>query len=171
MKKSQKYPAIIFQFLQTLTIPKNERNYGMETDTIRLLRECNAGIKMGEDAIKQVLPHTRNEELRAALESAKNEHAVLGDEAQALLLKINADTADAHPFVRCMSAIKICGTLMINESDSKIADLMTDGCDMGIKSLHKHLNKYKHADGQSRDLAKRIIASEVELKQNISAFL
>jgi hypothetical protein len=143
----------------------------METDTIKLLRECNAGIKMGEDAIKQVLPHTSSERLKAALENGKNAHAILGDETHALLLSNNAATADAHPIARYMSALKICGTMMMKECDSKIADLMTDGCDMGIKSLNKYLNKYKNASNQSRDLAKRIIASEEELKHSISAFL
>ena len=37
-------------------------------DTVRLLRECNAGLKMGENAIERVLPHVKSEELRTALE-------------------------------------------------------------------------------------------------------
>ena len=143
----------------------------METDTIQLLRECNAGIKMGEDAIKQVLPHAHNQKLIHTLEVCKNTHAALGDETHSMLLSYNADTKDAHPIARAMSSMKIYATLMAKESDNRIADLMTDGCDMGIKSLHKYLNKYKNADTDAKNLAKRIIASEEYLEREIRDYL
>ena len=141
------------------------------TDTIKLLRECNAGIKMGEDAIKQVLPRVHNNELRRALQVCKNTHASLGDETHSQLLSHRADTKDPHPMARTMSNMKIYATMMTGESDKKIADLMTDGCDMGIKSLHKYLNKYKNADDSAKSLAKRIIASEEYLEKSMRAFL
>ena len=143
----------------------------METDTIKLLRECNAGIKMGEDAIKQVLPHVKNEDLRHTLSVCKNTHAALGDETHGLLLENKGDTKDAHPIARAMSSMKICATMMVKESDSRIADLMTDGCDMGIKSLHKYLNKYKAASEDAKNLTKRIIASEEYLEKQIRPYL
>ena len=143
----------------------------METDTIKLLRECNAGIKMGEDAIKQVLPHARNDELKHTLQVCKNTHAALGDETHALLLQHNADTKDAHPMARAMSSMKIYATMMAKESDSRIADLMTDGCDMGIKSLTKYLNKYKNANDDAKNITKRLIASEEYLESKMRQFL
>ncbi len=143
----------------------------METDTIKLLRECNAGIKMGEDAIKQVLPKAHNEKLRHTLEVCKNTHAALGDETHSMLLSYNAETKDAHPMARAMSNMKIYTMMMAKESDRTIADLMTDGCDMGIKSLHKYLNKYKAADEEAKNLTKRIIASEEYLEREIRAYL
>ena len=143
----------------------------MNTDTIKLLRECNAGIKMGEDAIKQVLPHARNNDLRHTLEVCKNTHASLGDETHALLLAYGADTKDPHPIVSKMSSMKICATMMTKESDKSIADLMTDGCDMGIKSLSKYLNKYKNADSSAKNIAKRLIASEEYLENKMRDFL
>ena len=143
----------------------------METDTIKLLRECNAGIKMGEDAIKQVLPRAKSGELKHALEVCKNTHASLGDEAHAMLLDHKTETKDAHPMARAMSNLKIGATLMMHESDNRIADLMTDGCDMGIKSLTKYLNKYKNATPEAKNLAKRLIASEEYLEGKMRDFL
>ena len=141
------------------------------TDTINLLRECNAGIKMGEDAIKQVLPHTKSNELRQTLEVCKNTHASLGDETHNLLLSLGADTKDAHPIARTMSGMKICTSLMMQETDRRIANLMTDGCNMGIKSLSKYLNKYKNADEEAKNIAKRLIASEEYLEGKLRAYL
>ena len=143
----------------------------MQTDTINLLRECNAGIKMGESAIKQVLPLARNNDLKHTLEVCKNTHATLGDETHALLISHGADTKDPHPIARAMSSMKICGTMMMKESDKTIADLMTDGCDMGIKSLSKYLNKYENADEKAKNIAKRLIASEEYLENKMRDYL
>ena len=110
---------------------------------------------MGEDAIKQLLPHAKSEDLRHTLEVCKNTHATLGDETHALLISYGADTKDPHPIVRAMSSMKICGTMLMKESDKSIAHLMTDGCDMGIKSLSSYLNKYKNADSGAKNIAKR----------------
>lgn len=143
----------------------------MQTDTINLLRECNAGIKMGEDAIKQVLPHAKNNEMKHILEVCKNTHAALGDETHALLLNHGADTKDAHPIARTMSSMKICAKMMAKESDKTIADLMTDGCDMGIKSLSRYLNKYKNAEESAKTIAKRLIASEEYLETKMRNYL
>lgn len=141
------------------------------TDTINLLRECNAGIKMGENAIKQVLPHARNSELKHTLEVCKNTHATLGDETHALLLQHNADTKEPHAMARAMSSMKICAMMMAKESDKQIADVMTDGCDMGIKSLSRYLNKYKNADESAKNIAKRLIASEEYLENKLRNYL
>lgn len=143
----------------------------MNNDTVRLLRECNAGIKMGEDAIKKVLPSVKSGELKNSLEVCKNTHAALGDQTHELLLRYKADTKDPHPVARMMSGMKIRTKMMMNASDRTIADVMTDGCDMGIKSLSKYLNEYKNADSEARNLAKRIIASEEYLETRIRDFL
>ncbi len=143
----------------------------MENDTVRLLRECNAGIKMGEDAIKKVLPHVKDSGLKSSLETCKDTHASLGDETHEQLLKNECETKDPHPVARMMSNMKIGMKLMLHDSDKTIADVMTDGCDMGIKSLSKYLNEYKSADKTSRDLAKRIIASEEYLENKMRDFL
>ena len=147
----------------------NQRNG--YSDTVKLLRECNAGIKMGEDAIKALLPYTRNTELKRALEVCKDTHATLGDETHKMLKRFGAETKDAHPMARMMSNAKIKMRMMMKGSDREIAALMTDGCDMGIKSLHKYLNEYKDAVKDARSLASRLIASEEYLEESMRMYL
>ncbi len=142
----------------------------MENDTVKLLRECNAGIKMGESAISKVLPHTKNGEMKKTLEVCKNTHAALGDETHAKLLSLGAETKDPHPVVRAMSDMKIYAKMM-NPKDATVADVITDGCDMGIKSLSKYLNKYKAADKESKDIANRLISSEEYLCKELRSYL
>ena len=143
----------------------------MNSDTINLLMECNAGIKMGESAMKQVLPHARDKELRHILEVAKNTHAALGDETQSMLQSSGKATKSSHPIAQAMSSVKIGATMLVKESDKSIATLMTDGCDMGIKSLSGFLNKYKNASDEAKTIAKRLIASEEFLEGKLRSYL
>ncbi len=142
----------------------------MNNDTVKLLRECNAGIKMGENAIKKVLPRTESDTLKRTLEVCKNTHAELGDKTHGILLSLKADTKPPHPVARFMSDMKIRMKLM-EGGDDKIADVMTDGCDMGIKSLNRYLNQYKNADKEAKDIAKRLIASEEYMEASMREFL
>ena len=57
----------------------------IEADTIRLLRECDAGIKMGVEAIQEVEQYSSDPELRQFLKSNMAEHEKLQSELQKLL--------------------------------------------------------------------------------------
>ena len=61
--------------------------------------------------------------------------------------------------------------LGMDDSDETIADLMTDGCNMGVKSLSQYLNQYQAADETSKDITKRLIALEERLAVDIRGFL
>ena len=61
--------------------------------------------------------------------------------------------------------------LSVHESDQTIADLMTDGCSMGVKSLSRYLNRYAAADEASKGIARRLIALEETLAAELRGFL
>lgn len=143
----------------------------IEPDTIRLLRECDAGIKMGVDAIDDVLDYTQNNSLRQCLVDCKNRHIVLKDEIRILLKNHHDEGKDPSPMAKSMSWMKTNVKLVMNESDSTIADLITDGCNMGVKSLSKFLNQFKAADEQSKDITKRLITLEENLVGQMRPFL
>ena len=70
-----------------------------------------------------------------------------------------------------MSQLKTSMKMAMHDSDKTIADLMTDGCDMGIKSLSKYLNQYAAADEQSKGMAKKLIEIEEDLRKQLRDFL
>ena len=143
----------------------------IEQDTIRLLRECDAGVKMGVSSIDDVLKYVKDEKLKAILEDCKNDHSELDSELQQLLDKYKDDGKDPNPMAKGMSWIKTNVKLAFNESDSTIAGLITDGCNMGVKSLNEYLNKYEAADEVSKDICKKLINLEEELAVQIREFL
>ena len=57
----------------------------IEQDTIKLLRECDAGIKMGITSIDDVLNHTQSDKLHKKLSDCKEEHEKLQGQVQQLL--------------------------------------------------------------------------------------
>ncbi len=143
----------------------------IEQDTIKLLRECDAGIKMGVSAIDEVMPYASNEELKAILQKSMSENEALKNDLQELLIKYHDDGKEPSPMAKGMSWMKTNMKLAVNESDHVIADLITDGCNMGVKSLNRYMNQYKAADEKSKDLAKRIITAEEKLAADIRQFL
>lgn len=143
----------------------------IEQDTIKLLRECDAGVKMGTSSIVDVLDNVKNTKLEKILTDCKNEHKKLDKEIQVLLDKYKDDGKDPAAIAKGMSWIKTNVMLAMENSDATIADLMTDGCNMGVKSLNKYLNKYKGADEVSKDITKRLINLEEQLAVDIREFL
>ena len=143
----------------------------IEQDTIKLLRECDAGVKMGVTSIEDVLPHIKSEKFRKYLEKCKEEHEVLDREIQSLLQCYHDDGKEPNPIARGMSWMKTGMKLAWEESDETIADLMTDGCNMGVKSLNKYLNEYEAAEECVKDITKRLINQEERLAVDIRKYL
>ena len=140
-------------------------------DTIRLLRECDAGVKMGVSSIEDVLEKAQNDDLKRLLREYRTEHEKLEDEIRALLEQYQDEGKDPAMMAKGMSWVKTNVKLTMENSDETIADLITDGCNMGIKSLTKYLNQYKAADETSKDLVKRLIKLEEELERDLRQYL
>jgi len=143
----------------------------IEKDTVRLLRECDAGIKMGIASIDDVLDHVQNSDMRNALNACKDAHSQLQTEIQDLLDRYQDEGKDPNPIAKGMSWMKTKVKMGMEDSDATVADLMTDGCNMGVKSLSRYLNQYKAADETSKDFAKRLIRLEDQLAVELRRYL
>lgn len=143
----------------------------IEKDTIKLLRECDSGVKMGVASIDDVMDNVSSELFKRLLKDCRAEHEKLRIEIQSQLDRFHDEGKNPNPIVKGMSWIKTNVKLGMEESDATVADLMTDGCNMGVKSLNRYLNEYKAADEVSKDIAKRLINLEEKLAVDIRAFL
>ncbi|MBQ3114544.1 MAG: hypothetical protein IJC06_00255 [Clostridia bacterium] len=143
----------------------------VEQDTVKLLRECDAGVKMGIDSIEKVMPYVKNCQFKDALNRCKEQHENLDKEIKELLNRYHDDGKEPAVIAKSMSWIKTNVMLAMDTSDNTVADLMTDGCNMGVKSLNKYLNQYSAADEVSKDIAKRLINMEEKLAVDIRSYL
>ena len=143
----------------------------IEQDTIKLLRECDAGVKMGISSIEDVIDSVKSDEMKNYLQQCKAEHDELDTEIQQELDRFGDEGKDPNPMAKGMSWIETNVKMAFNGSDETIADLMTDGCNMGVKSLNKYLNEYEAAEEKAKDITKRLINLEERLAIDIRKYL
>lgn len=143
----------------------------IEPDTVKLLRECDAGIKMGVTAIDEVQDAVRSDQLRKLLLDGKADHEKLKEKIQVLLDRYQDDGKDPNPMAKGMSTMKTNVKMAVNYSDATIADLMTDGCNMGVKSLARYLNQYQAADEETKNITEDLICLEERMAVDLRSYL
>ena len=140
-------------------------------DTIKLLKECDAGTKMGVVSIDDVLDLIKDERLLKLLTESKDHHTRLGNDLHSLLIEYGSEEKDPNPIAKGMSWFKTNMKITMDSSDHTIADLVTDGCNMGVKSLNKYLNQYANADKKAKDICQRLIDIEEDLCEKLRVYL
>lgn len=140
-------------------------------DTIKLLRETNAGVKMAVSSIDDILDKVQSEALKNILIDSKNTHTKLGDETHSLLITYNDTDKDPNPMARAMSWLKTNVKMITNHTDQEVAKLISDGCHMGVDSLRKYLEQYQAADEQSKGIANQLISIEEQLDRELAQYL
>lgn len=142
------------------------------TDTIYLLQECDSGTKMAVTSIDEILDKLHDEKLINLLNESKRHHEKLGNDLHELLREYHVEDKDPSLMAKSMSWFKTnIKTGMSEDTDKTAAGLMTDGCDMGIKSLHKYLNQYKDANHTAKAICSRLISIEETLRDDLQKFL
>ena len=141
------------------------------SDTIKLLNECNSGIKMGVQSINEVIGNAEDKQLIDILNKYLKEHERLGNKTHEYLNKFHDNGKQQSTISNAMSWIKINLKMLQGNQDAQIADLMTDGCNMGIKSIAKYLNKYPASSSEVKELASNIIKLEENFALDLRKFL
>ena len=78
----------------------------IENDTVRLLRECDAGIRMGVDSINEVIDKVKGDSLRETLLRCREDHESLADELRGMLDECHDGGKKPNPVAKSMSWIK-----------------------------------------------------------------
>lgn len=143
----------------------------IEEDTIKLLRECNAGVKMGVASINDCYSGVKSVDLRRTLDSSRQEHERIGNLTRDMLNDYHDEGKEPNPIAKGMSWMKTNVMLAVEPTDASVADLITDGCNMGVKSLARYLNQYAAAEEKAKDIAKKLIACEDTLAKDVRGYL
>ena len=143
----------------------------MEDDTIRLLRECNAGIKIGVSSLDDVMEHVQEDSLRNLLAKSKETHTRLGNTTHEYLKEYHDEGKEPAVMAKMMSKMKTNMKLDKDGPDNTVADLITDGCNMGVKSLYRYMNQYPAAEDKVRKLAREVADAEETLVKDLREYL
>ena len=143
----------------------------MRKDTIELLKENDLGIKMAVGIFDEVIGEISNCEFKRLIEKSKEDHESLQMDIENLLNSYLEEEKEPTLMAKSMSWMETNFKLMVDDTDMKIADIITDGCNMGTKTLSKKLNEYKYADETSKQLTNKLIKLEDDLTFSLRKYL
>lgn len=153
------------------TISKKGGMLMKSQDTLHLLKECDAGSKMAVTSLKDMIGNVKSESLYKLLKETLEHHENLGNEIHDLLNKCGCDEKEPNPIAKGMSWFKTNVKLTMDDDDKTIADLITDGCNMGVKSLKKYMNQYPNAHQDIKRLCTKLIGIEEQLAKEMAQYL
>lgn len=140
-------------------------------DTIKLLRECNSGTQMAVYSLNEVLENVQDSALKELLTASVKHHTDLGDRIHSKLIARGDDIKEPGALAKGMSWMKTNLKLTMEDSDRVCADLITDGCNMGIKSIQRYLNQYQAADPEAKETAAELMQIEEALCHSLRSYL
>jgi len=139
--------------------------------TEKLLQSIVENGRMGEDACDQLLSRTQDMKMREELMLEKQQYADSVREAEQKLCEMGV-----HPHPKGMMArmgmwMGMQMNTISDRSASHIADMLIQGCTMGIVEITKARNSCSEADAQAQGIASNMITKQQEAIDRLKAFL
>ncbi len=141
------------------------------TDDIELLKECDSGVKMGIQGISEVIDNASGQDFKNMLENYENQHVKILKQIHKKLNDAGEEYKEPHPIAKANAKFMTDVKLMVNDSDQKIADIMMDGCNMGIKSVSRYMNEYSGASKDVMDIANNVVVLEQNFVNDLRQYL
>lgn len=136
-----------------------------------LLQYVYKTADMGCKGIESVLDYTQSADLREKLTAQEEEYQKIREQALLLLEKRNEQPAGAGPIAKASADLMVTGEMMVNHTDSKIAEMTIQGNQTGINKTIKHLHSYDGQDHAVRALAEKLLATEESNAEQLKSFL
>lgn len=143
----------------------------MQEDTRRLLQECNSGCKMAINSMHQIQDYVTDEGLATLIRESTDCHEKLEAESAKLLEENGEYEKDPGVMASAMSWLTTEMKMLVKRSDTEIAKIMMDGCNMGIQSIVEKSHEYANASKESKDLAERLVKEEEDFMEKLKQYL
>ena len=143
----------------------------MEKDKINVLDELNKGACMGMDAIHFVLDKVTDDALKKELESQYNKYKEISDKICKIYPKYNDDKPhETNMMNKAMTWYGIEMKTIMDDSTSKIAELLLKGTNMGIIEGRRMLNN-KDTNKEINKLLKEYVDMQEDAVEKLKQFL
>ena len=83
-------------------------------------------------------------------------HSQLEAECRQILNDVGKPDKEPGMIVTAIANFQSRIKMVMDDDAKKAAEIMTDGCNMGIKSLSGYINEYKNADAKSMAIAEKL---------------
>lgn len=128
-----------------------------------VLDELNKGCAMGMDAIKDILKKVEDNKFKKVLEDEFDKYKEIHHRIEKKYEDYSKEEpTETNAMNKVMTAMMTEMKLMTDNSDSKIAELLMQGTNMGIIEGKKLLNHKEHLDKEVESILKEYI----EMQEN-----
>ena len=141
-------------------------------EDINALDEIHKGSCMGMDAIKFVLDKAEDKSLKKVLKGFYKEYEKTASKIEKIYPKYN-DKKEPHKTSGLTKAMTFYGIEMktlTDKSDSKIAELLLKGTNMGIIEGRKMLN-HKEISEEVHDLIQKFVTMQENIVETLKKYL
>jgi len=138
---------------------------------VNVLDELNKGTCMGRDAIHFILDKVSNDELKEELTKQYDKYKEISDKICELYPEYSSgDPHETNAMNKFMTWSGVEMKTMIDDSSSKIAELLLQGTNMGIIEGRKLLN-HKDTDPEVHKLIQEYVKFQEEAVEKLKKFL
>lgn len=141
-------------------------------ENINALDEINKGACMGMDAIKFIEEKVTGDEFKKSLEVQYNKYSDISNRINELYSKYNKEGTphETNKMTKVMTMYGIEMRTTVDHSDSKIAELLLKGTNMGIIEGRKILN-HKKVDKEVEKIMEEFISMQEDSVENLKKYL
>ena len=142
-----------------------------EQSEVNVLAELNKGTCMGRDAIHFILDKVSNDELKEELTKQYDKYKEISDKICELYPEYSSgDPHETNAMNKFMTWSGVEMKTMMDDSSSKIAELLLQGTNMGIIEGRKLLN-HKDTDPEVHKLIQEYVKFQEEAVEKLKKFL
>ena len=141
-------------------------------ENINVLDELNKGACMGMDAIHFILDKLEDQKFKESLEFQYNKYKDISRRINEVYTKYNSEDTphETSMMNKAMTWYGIEMKTLTDHSDSKIAELLLQGTNMGIIEGRKLLNN-KEVDSEVKELMQEYVTMQEDSVENLKKYL
>ena len=140
-------------------------------DTIHLLQETSSGCKMAIDTMDHIKSHVEDKQLREIMNKYHESHVDLQQECMRALYEAGVENKEPNVFAQTFATVQSRVKMFMDDDKSMAASILTDGCNMGVKTMSENINKYKNANEDSKMMAERLRNMEERMAGDLQPML
>ncbi len=137
---------------------------------MELLQYIYKTADMGCEGIDAVEKHAE-QKLLEELRRERNEYENVRSDADQLIRRSGDEPEGTGMMAKMSTDLMTAGQMMMDDSRSKIAEMMIQGTTMGIVKTIRHLKDYEGNDKKARELGERLLELQEENVEKMKAYL
>ena len=138
---------------------------------IELLQYVHETASMGVLGLRDLLPQVESAKMKQSLHTQIHEYQDIASDSAKLLQSKGSEPKDPGLMARLSSQAMATMKTLTDSSDSKLAEMVIQGNNMGVTKGLKHLHDYQGNDPKIRALAEKLLATEPANVSQMQPFL